>query len=115
MTDDIKVKIRPHKGLATTGLLCIILIVIIAVNFKKITNIKEPPIKTLLLITALGLAIGVYGTLNLGLEKMYSHPKKLFTKKIIYRDSKNQKKKQPTANPTANPTAKIQTQNKNQN
>lgn len=80
-----------YYSLAITGILTAILIIILAMNFTKLINPKERPYKTMIIIILLGLLIGVHGLLHLGLDKLYTYPKKVFTKRIVFNKKNKQK------------------------
>ena len=88
--NDKLLKPPSYYALAITGILVLINIIIIAINFRKLISPGEKPYVTILVITCIGVLIGIHGILHLGLEKVYHYNpveflyKKVFNKKQRY-------------------------------
>lgn len=77
-------KLPSHYALFIIGTLIIVNIIIITINFRKIFDPNENPFFIILVITSVGLLIGVYGILHLGLAKVYHYnPSEFLLKKIF--------------------------------
>jgi hypothetical protein len=62
------------------GVLLLTAVVVILINYKKITRYDGYPGSTVILILLLSIAIGIHGISHLGLESVYSYNplKKIF-------------------------------------
>ena len=58
-------------ALAITGMISLILVLLVVNNFKLIKNL--PIDKLILVISLVGMVIGIHGLLHLGMEAVYNY------------------------------------------
>ena len=74
--------------LGIIGLLLLINIILIIINIKNFQ--KEIPYKMLIVVSLIGLAIGIYGLIHLGAKKVHYYNPIIFMRQKVF--NKKQKK-----------------------